>query len=139
MENIVIDILPGVAWPVCHASQCDVGRVIQINIKDISVLYNINEEEILTFEMKKPDTTIVTSPVNYSISSSIIYLTTTEQMCACPGTCLCKIKITKKDYSVGTLNFILEIEEDPGCNIISVSEIADMEQRIMRAVKKWRS
>ena len=139
MENIVIDILPGVAWPVCHASQCDIGRVIQINIKDISVLYNINEEEILTFEMKKPDTTIVTSPVNYSIGSSIIYLTTTEQMCACPGKCLCEIKITKKDYSVGTLNFILEIEEDPGCNIISVSEIADMEQRIMRAVKKWRS
>lgn len=139
MENIVIDILPGVAWPVCHASQCDVGRVIQINIKDISILYSINEEEILTFEMKKPDTTIVTSPVNYSIGSSTIYLTTTEQMCACPGTCLCEIKITKKDYSIGTLNFILEIEEDPGCNIVSVSEIADMEQRIMRAVKKWRS
>lgn len=139
MENIVIDILPGVAWPVCHASQCDVGRVIQINIKDISILYSINEEEILTFEMKKPDTTIVTSPVNYSIGSSTIYLTTTEQMCACPGTCLCEIKITKKDYSIGTLNFILEIEEDPGCNIVSVSEIDDMEQRIMRAVKKWRS
>ena len=139
MENVVLDILPGAAWPVCHASQCDVGRVIQINIKDISVLYEINKKETLTFEMKKPDTTIVTSSVNYSIGSSTIYLTTTEQMCACPGTCLCEIKITKKDYSVGTLNFILEVEEDPGCNIVSVSEISDMEQRIMRAIKKWRS
>lgn len=139
MENIVIDILPGVDWPVCHASQCDVGRIIQINIKDISVLYNINEKETLTFEMKKPDTTIVTSYVDYSVGDSFVYLTTTEQMCACPGTCVCEIKITKKDYSVGTLNFILEIEEDPGVNIESVSEIADMEQRIIRAVKKWRS
>lgn len=139
MENIIIDILPGAAWPVCHASQCDVGRVIQINIKDISTLYKINRRDTLIFEMKKPDTTIVTSYVNYSIGSSTIYLTTTEQMCACPGSCLCEIKITKKDYSVGTLNFILEIEEDPGINIESVSEIVDMEQRIIRAVKKWRS
>ncbi len=139
MENILIDILPGADWPVCHASQCDVGRVIQINIKDISVLYKIKNKEILTFEMKKPDTTIVTSYVNYSIGSSVIYLTTTEQMCACPGTCICEIKITKKDYSVGTLNFILEIEEDPGVSIVSVSEIVDIEQRILRAIKKWRS
>lgn len=139
MENIVIDFLPGAAWPVCHASQCDVGRVIQINIKDISVLYNIKNKETLTFEMKKPDTTIVTSYVNYSIGDSKIYLTTTEQMCACPGRCLCEIKITKKDYSVGTLNFILEIEEDPGVNVVSISEIADIEQRILRAIKKWRT
>ena len=139
MENIVIDILPGADWPVCHASQCDVGRVIQINIKDISVLYKIKSKETPTFEMKKPDTTIVTSYVDYSIGDSTVYLTTTKQMCACPGTCLCEIKFTKKNYSVGTLNFILEIEEDPGVNIESVSELADIEQRILRAIKKWRS
>lgn len=139
MENIVINFLPGAAPPVCHASQCDIGRVIQINIHDISLLYQIPSDVTLTFEMKKSDTTIVTAPVIYNVGSSVIYLTTTEQMCASPGTCLCEIKITKKDYSVGTLNFILEIEEDPETNINSISEISDLEERIIRAVKRWRS
>ena len=139
MENIVLDILPGAAWPVCHASQCDVGRVIQINLKEISKNYSIDGEQYVTFEMKKPDGNVVTSKISYLAGSSTIYLTTTEQMCSCPGSNICEIRIKKKKYNVGSLNFILEIEEDPDNYVESLSEIGDLDLRILDVIKIWKT
>ena len=139
MEKITIDILPGDTIPVCHASKCDVGRVIQINLIEDSIPLVLGNDKTLIIEMKKSDTTIVTAPAVYNIGDSSITFVTTEQMCSCPGRNFCEIRFSKKDYSVGSLNFILEIEDDPGKEVESVSEIYDLEQRILDAIRKWRS
>lgn len=138
MENIVLDIIPGAAWPVCHASQCDVGRVIQINLKEISEPYSFSNERA-TFEMKKPSGDIVTVDVVHSLGGNILYLTTTAQMCACPGSNVCEISLTKNKNKIGSLNFILEIEEDPDNNVESTSEIGDLDYRILDAIKIWKT
>lgn len=137
MENITIDIIPGDVHPVCHASQKDVGRVIQINIKEISEYFIIDGSKSFVFEMKKPDTCVVTAPVTYSYNDYKLYLTTTEQMCACSGSNICEIKITERKTVIGTLNFILEIEDNPDNITESVSEIYDLEDRIREIVRKW--
>lgn len=139
MENIVIDILPGKDVPVCHASKGDVGRVIQLKLMDGYIPFDLSGYDTLVLDMKKPDTNIVTIPVTYDSNTSIISITTTEQMCSCQGRCLCEIKISNQDVKVGTLNFILEVEDGPGKDIVSVSEIYDLEQRIRDVIKKWRS
>lgn len=139
MENIVIDILPGAAWPVCHASQCDVGRIIQINIFDISTSYLIDGDKALAFEMKKPDGNIVTSKLTYTAGTSVVYLKTTKQMCSCPGSNICEISISKKKSSIATLNFILEIEADPDYYVESLTEIGDLDLRIVDAMKIWKT
>lgn len=138
MENIVLDIIPGAAWPVCHASQCDVGRVIQINLKEISEFYTFTDERII-FEMKKPSGDIVTADVVRSLGSNILYLSTTAQMCACPGSNVCEISLKKKKYRIGSINFILEVEEDPDNNVESTSEIGDLDYRILDAIKIWKT
>lgn len=137
METINIDILPGDVTPVCHASQYDVGRTIQINLMQDSKPYEIEFGQHLVLEMKKPDTNVISAPVNYRTGKSTIYFTTTEQMCACPGSNKCEIRIYKGKTSIGTLNFILEVERDPKVEIESISEIYDLGQRIIDIVKRW--
>lgn len=137
METINIDILPGDVTPVCHASQYDVGRTIQINLMQDSKPYEVEFGQRLVLEMKKPDTNVVSAPINYNVGNSTIYFTTTEQMCACPGSNKCEIRITKGNISIGTLNFILEVERDPKIEIESTSEIYDLAQRIIDIVRRW--
>lgn len=136
METINMDILPGDVTPVCHASQYDVGRTIQINLMQDSKPYDVEFGQRLVLEMKKPDTNVISAPINYRTGNSTIYFTTTEQMCACPGTNKCEIRIYKGETSIGTLNFVLKVERDPKVEIESISEIYDLEQRIIDIVRR---
>lgn len=126
MEQINLNLIPGEALPVAHASQYDVGRTIRLNLFDGSSVYTLSSEAVVSLNVKKPDGTIVTAALSHT-QTTYVDFTTTEQMTAAAGKALCEVKID----TIGTLNFILDIERGPkDGSIESDSEINDLESQI---------
>lgn len=126
MEQINLNLIPGEALPVVHASQYDVGRTIRCNLFNGSSVYTLTSGQALSLNVKKPDGTIITKSLTNS-QSTYVDFSTTQQMTAASGKALCEIKID----SIGTLNFILDIERGPkDGSIESDSEINDLESQI---------
>ena len=130
MEIVDLNLIPGEAFPVCHTSQFDAGRTIRFKLYDGSNVYTLFGTETLTLKVKKPDTTIVTTNLT-NTSDDYVDIITTRQMCACPGKNVCEINITNGSVSIGTLNFYMEVEEDPLNNgVTSQSAIHDLTEQI---------
>lgn len=126
MEQININLIPGEALPVAHASQYDVGRTIRLNLFEGSSVYTLSSEAIVSLNVKKSDGTIVTAALSHTHTTYVDFATT-EQMTAAAGKALCEVKIN----TIGTLNFILDIERGPkDGSIESDSEINDLESQI---------
>ena len=104
METLNLNLIPGEVLPVAHASQFDVGRTIRLNLFNGSSVYTLTSEDTLTLNAKKPDGTIITTPVT-NTQSTYVDITTTEQLTACYGKVECEIGIN----TIGTLNFIISI------------------------------
>lgn len=130
METIDLNLIPGETPPVCHVSQFDVGREIKVNLYDGANVYTLAGNETLVLDVRKPDTCIVTESLT-NTSSTFVKVVTTQQMTACPGQNICEIKITKGSQIIGTLNFIMEVEEDPLNNgVTSQSAIHDLQTQV---------
>lgn len=130
MEIVDLNLIPGEAFPVCHTSQFDAGRTIRFKLYDGSNVYTLSGTETLTLKVKKPDTTIVTTNLT-NTSDDYVDIITTRQMCACPGKNVCEINIANGSVSIGTLNFYMEVEEDPLNNgVTSQSAIHDLETQV---------
>lgn len=112
MEQIRVDMTPKGIKPVCHSSQYDKGRIIRLNLVDGIQGYTLTGEETLELEVRKPDNNIVTAEVQ-NTSSNYVLIVTTEQMTACEGDSNCEIRIRLGDTDIGSINFILRVEEDP--------------------------
>lgn len=110
MEVLTLNLIPGGATQVVHASQFDKGRQFKL------ITYYGDEPfdpstYTAEFEAIKPDGNIVQA--NVTKDSTSVTVTTTEQMCAVEGDTICEIKFTDSDNSIGTANFILRVELDP--------------------------
>ena len=112
MEQFNLNTIPGKVAPVCHASQYDTGRTIRVNLFEGDQVYTLDGTEIISVSVRKPDGHVVTEGIT-NTSAAYIEIVTTEQMTACPGANLCELKIEKGADVIGTLNFILSVEEDP--------------------------
>lgn len=112
MEQIRVDMTPKGIKPVCHSSQYDKGRIIRLNLVDGIQGYKLTGEETLELEVRKPDNNIVTAEVQ-NTSSNYVLIVTTEQMTACEGDSNCEIRVRLGDTDIGSINFILRVEEDP--------------------------
>ena len=141
VEEINLNLIPGGVMPVCHASQYDIKRTIKVN------LFNGNEPyykpDVITGTVsailcvRKPDGHIVTAETIWFSGSSSLTFTTDKQMTAVAGKNICELKIkiiglsSVVDTSIGTLNFVMEVEKDPEYGgLTSESEIHDLEQQI---------
>ena len=112
MEQFNLNTIPGKVAPVCHASQYDVGRIIRVNLFEGDQVYTLDGTEVVSISVRKPDGHVVTEGIT-NTSAAYVEIITTEQMTACPGANLCELKIEKGADVLGTLNFILSVEEDP--------------------------
>ena len=126
MEIINLNLIPGEALPVCHASQYDDERTIRLNLFDGSSVYTLSSSDEVTLNVRKPDGNIVTAEITHT-QVSYVDITTTEQMTAVPGKSTCELTIN----TIGTLNFILDVEEGPrNGSINSDSEISNLRTQI---------
>lgn len=130
METLNLNLIPGEALPVAHASQYDVGRTIRLNLFEGSSVYTLSSEAIVSLNVKKPDGTIVTASLSHT-QTTYVDFDTTEQMTAAAGKALCELKID----TIGTLNFILDVERGPkDGSIESDSDINDLETQITNII-----
>ena len=118
MEQIKLDLIPGRVPPICHASQYDVGRVIRINlIDDNNMAYTLLGTETVTLGVRKTDGNMVTKTLDVVTGRTYVDMVTTQQMTACAGKNTCELSIVNgtgdDQTTIGTLNFILEVERDP--------------------------
>lgn len=112
MESFNLNIIPGKDRPVCHASQYDIGRTIHVNLFEGFNVFTLDGTEVISISVRKPDGNVVTESVT-NTSDSYVEFVTTEQMTACSGSNLCELKLEKGADVIGTMNFILEVEQDP--------------------------
>ena len=110
MEEITLNLIPGGATQVVHASQFDKGRQFKL------ITYMGDEPfdpstYTAQFEAVKPDKNII--QVSVTKDSTSVTVTTTEQMCAVEGDTICEIKFSKSGNVIGSANFILRVELDP--------------------------
>lgn len=134
METFNLNIIPGKTCPVCHASQYDIGRTIRINLFENAAVYTLDGTETVSLSVRKTDGNVVTASVT-NTSDSFVEIVTTEQMTACHGANLCELKIEKGADVIGTMNFILEVEQDPlEGGIASQSEIDNLATQVAAIV-----
>lgn len=126
MEIINLNLIPGEALPVCHASQYDNERTIRAYLFNGSSVYTLSSSDEVTLSVRKPDGNIVTAEVTHT-QVAYVDIETTEQMTACPGKAICELTIN----TIGTLNFIMDVEEGPrNGSIASESEIHNLRSQI---------
>lgn len=136
MEMITLNLIPKGIPPVCHASQYDKGRVIRCNLVDGLQGYVLSGETAV-LNVIKPDNNIVTEALTATTGNTYIDIITTEQMCAVAGKNECEIRLTKGEVEVGTLNFIMQVEEDVTTGgIESETVIHDLKTTISDMVKE---
>ena len=131
MEQINLNLIPSGIMPRCHVSQYDAGRVIKFNLYDGNTPYAIASGDTVTLNVRKPDNTIVTAAATATQGQTFVTIETTEQMCAVFGDNLCELNIANGGDSIGSLNFIMEVEEDVLSNgDPSQSEIHDLSEQV---------
>ena len=132
METIKLDLIPGKKMPSLHASQYDDGREHGIDLFENGVVYKLDGTATLTINERKGDDCICSLDIENTFEeSNHIVFASTEQMCAVWGNNICELVIAKGEKTIGTLNFILEIELSPTENgIESESEIKNLERQI---------
>ena len=131
MEQINVNLIPGRALPVCHVSQYDVGRQIRCNLFEGDQVFALATGDTAEIHVRKPDTTIVTEALTVVNAQTYLDIVTTQQMDAVAGANLCEIELTRSGTTLGTANFIMEVEEDPLNNgVESKSAIHDLESQI---------
>ena len=134
MEIIKLNIIPNGITPICHASQFDIKRKIGVALFDNMDPYNLSGEETVSLSVRKPDKTIITKTLEIE-SGNYLEFETTEQMCAIAGENKCEIKISYDDMTIGSLNFIMQVERDPLFKgIQSESEIENLQEQVNTAV-----
>lgn len=134
MEQIDLNLIPDESPPVCHVSQFDVGRQIKANLFDGSDVYNLTGSETIDVNIRKPDSHTVTQRLTATANPYVI-IETTRQMTAVSGSCLCEISISLGSVLLGTLNFIMEVEEDPlNGGVTTISAYRDLEQQVNNIV-----
>ena len=130
IERIKLNLIPIGNMPICHASQFDKKRQIEIEIYNGAQPYFLSDEE-LELIIKKPDGNLVSMDIPYEVGSNSIIFETTEQTCAVAGKCLCELRVTKGESKLGSLNFYLQVEGAPDeGGITSQSEINNLNRQI---------
>ena len=132
-EVITLNLIPSGDIPVIHAAQYDVDRPLKFALKLGEDDFNPSGHT-LELQIRKVDNNIVTAAPD-DVTGNVVTFNSTEQMCACSGTNLGEIQITKENLDIATLHFYLVIQRDVlAGGLTSQSEIHDLEDQIAEIV-----
>ena len=111
MEQINLNIIPDGVMPVCHASQFDKNRTIRFNLNQNGSVYTLAGTETITCKVRKPDDTESTINVA-NTSSSYVDVTFGFSDTDLSGYAMCELKIVNGAQTIGSRNFLLNVEAD---------------------------
>lgn len=120
MQSVKLNLTPTGVMPHLYCSRYDVGRKLDLVLYDGSEAYEVPAGATVVVHGYKPDGKIFTygtndSDSNISINGSQITISTTEQMTAVVGRTVMEVVIygdARMTTTIGSLNFILEIEDN---------------------------
>ena len=119
IQNIDLEITPSKQMPVVYATQHEkAGRLVRLNIMDNGEDFILPVNAKITVSGTKPNKMYFsyTSEANPSVVSyedNVISFTMQEDMTDVFGNVLCGVTIEADDETVGTLNFVSRIQQDP--------------------------
>lgn len=134
MENINLDLIPGLNNPVCHVSQYDVGRIIRLNLFEERIVYQLSGNETIKLNIRKPDNTTIEERLENTASTYVTF-STVEQMCPLPGDNICELSIENNGTLIHSINFLMRVEKSPLYKGIEVnSSIEDLNSQIQEVI-----
>lgn len=127
MQIVNLQIAPTSVKPVVHVSQSDVGRQFQLRLFDGAVAYSLPSGTTARIDGIKPDKEGFSYSDATSVSGNTITVTTKTQMTITPGNVECEIRLVNNSQDIGTLNFIMLVEESPLSDVdISKTDLPDL-------------
>lgn len=142
MQISNLQYAPNGVSPVIHVSQFDVGRQFQLKLYDGATPYSMPGGTTARIDGVKPDGHGFSYTDKVSVSGNTATITTSSQMTIVKGTVKCEIRFLNNDNNIGTLNFIMEVEESPINGDIDLSEteipaIVDLATSHMLEAEAW--
>lgn len=113
MEQIKLQYVPDGVHPVVHVSQGDIGRQFQLLLFDGNVAYSMPAGTTAQVDGVKPDGHAFSYTDCVSVSGNVVTVTTKQQMTIVAGRVTCEIRFTKNGNDIGTLNFLMYVEQSP--------------------------
>lgn len=113
MEQIKLQYVPDGVHPVVHVSQGDIGRQFQLLLFDGNVAYSMPAGTTAQVDGVKPDGHAFSYTDCVSVSGNVVTVTTKQQMTIVAGRVTCEIRFTKDGNDIGTLNFLMYVEQSP--------------------------
>lgn len=134
MENVNLNLIPGLNNPVCHVSQYDTGRIIRLNLFEGINIYTLTGNEIIKLNVRKPDNTVLEEQLT-NTSSNYVMFSTVEQMCPLYGDNVCELSIEYNGTIIHSINFLMKVEKSPLYKGIEVaSSVEDLDKQIKEAI-----
>lgn len=112
MQKIKVNLIPSGLPVACYSSQYDEGRVIRCELYNGLQPYTLQENDVVTLNLRKPDNHVVTATLNSTAGNKYVDLVTSEQMTAVFGVNKCLLKITNTGIEVGTAEFLMFVQKD---------------------------
>jgi hypothetical protein len=113
MQTNNLQYAPTKEKPVVHVSQYDVGRQFQFKLYDGTTAFSMPSGTTARIDGIKPDNHGFSYTDKISVSGNTATVTTTEQMTVLAGTVECEIRFINGGNNIGTLNFLMVVEESP--------------------------
>jgi len=131
-QDVNLNVVPVGVRPVIHCSQYDNNlQAIRFALYKNNTAFAIPSGAAVLINGYKPDNTGFSYAAT-AISGNIVTFTVTQQMTAIAGEVLCELRVRTSNQIIGTLNFILKVEEAPlkDDSILSETEIPLIEQAV---------
>lgn len=113
MQIVNLQIAPTAISPVINVSQFDEGRQFQLKLYDGATAYTLPAGTTARIDGIKPDGHGFSYTDKVSISGNTATITTTKQMTVIAGTVKCELRFLKGFDNIGTVNFLMVVEESP--------------------------
>ena len=111
-QRAKLNLIPGGSLPRINATQYDYGsRVLEFEIYNGSQRFTLANGMTARIQGYKPDKNAFDYAATVSTSNNIITANLTQQMTVVYGEVICEIVIEKSGERIGTLNFVLDVQE----------------------------
>lgn len=133
-----LDMVPGGAPPVIHVSAGDVGRPFRAVLLYNGETYDLEDVTSVKIRGTKPDKTVFEYALTFDDEDSHVDFVIEEQMAIIAGQVLCEIRLFSGDDTIGSANFVLDVEQncfDPDAS--SESDITTISDYVAETVNEY--
>ena len=132
-QTFQLDLTPGGASPVIHASQGDIGRDFTAVIYNGG--YSLPSGVSVVIRGKKPDKTVFEYSVTYDDDTDEVAFSTTEQMTIISGPVECELVFSQGGDVIASANFVLIVEDSPyNPDALSESDVYTLTELVIDAI-----